>query len=250
MIHARKNRIDYGEQLIPPDGYTLDRAIGTTYSLDLETLMVLPVALFYSQTLEGSISQIRYDMLDSIINASRKITVFYQKGQLKVPPNYHHLMAYWEKGIREVLMPNYSQSFHPKVWAIRYVKKGDVTIYRLLVTSRNMTKSRDWDVAFSTQGEVGEKEIRRNKPLIHFLEFLNENSKDKIDKTFMYDLLKVDFDLPDKFDKLEFQPIGVKDNDKKMYANPISKTKWEFAFLIIKKNCVASTPTSSNKSSR
>lgn len=46
MLHPKNNRIDYGEQLIPPAGYELAHAIGTTYSLDLEALMVLPVALF------------------------------------------------------------------------------------------------------------------------------------------------------------------------------------------------------------
>ncbi len=51
MLHPKNNRIDYGEQLIPPDGYELAHAIGTTYSLDLEALMILPVALFYAQKL-------------------------------------------------------------------------------------------------------------------------------------------------------------------------------------------------------
>src|SRR5687767_5334591 len=122
MLHPKKNRIDYGEQLIPPEGYTLDQAIGTTYSLDLEALMILPVALFYAQPLDGSSSELRYDMLDAITKASEKITVYCQKGQIKVPNKFHYLIAYWEKGIQMVQMPEYTQSFHPKVWVIRYVK--------------------------------------------------------------------------------------------------------------------------------
>ena len=34
---SAKDRINYGEVLMQPVGYKLERAIGTTYSLDLET---------------------------------------------------------------------------------------------------------------------------------------------------------------------------------------------------------------------
>ena len=88
MLHPKSNRIDYGNQLIPPEGYHLDRAIGTTYSLDLEALMVLPVALFYSQPLDGDPSSLRYDMLEAITKAAEKITIYCQKGQIKVPHKF------------------------------------------------------------------------------------------------------------------------------------------------------------------
>lgn len=114
MLHPKNNRIDYGEQLIPPDGYESARAIGTSYSLDLEALMIVPVALFYAQKLDGTTDD--YDMLDAITKAADKISVCYQNGQLKVPQKYHHLIAYWESGIEPVNMPNHVNSFHPKVW--------------------------------------------------------------------------------------------------------------------------------------
>jgi len=63
-------------------------------------------------------------MLDAITKAADKIMVFCQKGQIKVPEKYHHLMAYWEKGIEEVTMADHVRSFHPKVWVIRYESKG------------------------------------------------------------------------------------------------------------------------------
>ena len=59
MLHPKNNRIDYGEQLIPPEGYELAYAVGTTYSLDLEALMILPVALFYAQKLDGNTDELR-----------------------------------------------------------------------------------------------------------------------------------------------------------------------------------------------
>ena len=59
MLHPKNNRIDYGEQLIPPEGYELAYAVGTTYSFDLEALMILPVALFYAQKLDGNPDELR-----------------------------------------------------------------------------------------------------------------------------------------------------------------------------------------------
>jgi hypothetical protein len=89
MLNPKKNRMDYGEQLIPPEeGYDLDYAVGTTYSLDLEAIMVLPVALFYSRLLDCSPDQLHYDVLDAITRSAEKIRVFCQKGKIKTPKKY------------------------------------------------------------------------------------------------------------------------------------------------------------------
>lgn len=235
MLHPKHNRIDYGDQLIPPQDYELSFAVGTTYSLDLEALMILPVSLFYAQKLDGSPDELRYDMLDAITKASDKITVYYQNGQLKVPQKYHHLMAYWENGIQAITMPNYNSSFHPKVWIIRYESKELPTKYRVLVTSRNLTFTRDWDVAFSTDGMVSDKEQTKNKPLIHFLEYLHNNGNKKIPNSFINDLRYVKFELPDKFDSLKFIPIGIPNvENNKIYNNPLTciKTNWDEMLII------------------
>ncbi len=234
MLDPKKNRIDYGEQLNPPDGYELEQAIGTTYSLDLEVLMLLPVALFYSQKLDGSPDELRYDMLDAITKAAEKITIYYQKGQLKVPQKYHFLMAYLEKGIEAVMMPNYLSSFHPKVWVVRYVCKGQPAIYRLLVTSRNLTFSRDWDVAFSTDGLVTNEEQPMVKPLFHFLNFLSSTGEKKIEATFLKDLMKVKFELPDRFESLSFMPIGIKNHENgKNYTNSLTENNSTYDEMLI-----------------
>ena len=70
MLHPKNDRIDYGEQLIPPEGYELTQAIGTSYSLDLEALMLVPVALFYAQHLDGNPDTPGYDMLEAITKAA------------------------------------------------------------------------------------------------------------------------------------------------------------------------------------
>lgn len=233
MLHPKNNRIDYGEQLIPPDGYELAEAVGTTYSLDLETLMVLPVALFYSQLIDETYDNLRFDMLESITRAAGKITVYYQNGQLKVPHKYHYLMAYWENGIVPVTMPNHVSSFHPKVWLIRYEAKGKPAKYRILITSRNMTNCRDWDVAFSSDGIVQDKEETRSKPLADFLIYLN-NRKRKISDKFISEIQFVKFDIPLPFDRMKFLPVGIPEGSGAgTYANVLTSSKKECDEMLI-----------------
>ena len=43
------DRTDYSSILMPPDGYRLDRAVGATYSLDLETLTAVAICLGLSE---------------------------------------------------------------------------------------------------------------------------------------------------------------------------------------------------------
>jgi hypothetical protein len=234
MLHPKNNRIDYGNQLIPPIGYELDRAVGTTYSLDLEALMIIPVALFYAQPLDGDPSQLRYDMLDAITKAADKITIFCQKAQIKVPSRFHYLLAYWEKGIKEIQMPSYIQSFHPKVWIIRYRHPTLPPVYRLLVTSRNLTFARDWDIAFSSEGIVGEEVLKQNLSLVDFIKSIDKRGNSNLPQNFYEDLTKVAFDKELlKFNKLSFHPIGISNSLEKLYRHPISTAKWWDEILII-----------------
>ena len=40
MLNPNNDRLDYGQVLAPPVNYKLDFAIGTTYSLDLDAVVV------------------------------------------------------------------------------------------------------------------------------------------------------------------------------------------------------------------
>ncbi|MBC7389680.1 MAG: phospholipase D family protein [Opitutaceae bacterium] len=234
MLHPKNDRIDYGEQLIPPEGYELTQAIGTSYSLDLEALMLVPVALFYAHHLDGNPDTPGYDMLEAITKAAEKITIFYQAGQLKVPRKYHPLIAYWEKGIQPVTMPNPVSSFHPKVWIIRYDSKTEPAIYRLLVTSRNLTFDRSWDVAFSTMGFVSDKQQASNQPLVDLLTHLSGLSKRSIPPSFLSDLQKVVFEKPEGIKAIKFWPVGIPNvaDANKKYSNQVTQKKWDELLII------------------
>jgi len=234
MLDAKVNRLDYGEQLIPPDSsYELDFAVGTTYSLDLEAIMVLPVAMFYSRLLDCSPDALHFDVLDAITQSASKIRVFCQKGKIKVPKKYNRLMAYWEKGITQVLMDSAYSSFHPKVWIVRFTKNGYAPFYRLLITSRNLTYAHDWDIAFATEGEVGGEVIDKTRPLIQFLQYLNQTDGKPYPKGFLEDLAKVTFNLPEGHRLMDFHPIGIHPHGSdKILTNPLKEKRWDDLTII------------------
>ncbi len=242
MLHPKHNWLDYGEQLIPPPGYELSYAVGTSYSLDLEALVMLPAALFYSQLLDThNPGEVKEDMLEAITQASDKISIFCQKGKIKVPKKYQYLIAFWEKGIKEIVMPNSFSSFHPKVWVIRFTAPDRPAFYRTIITSRNLTFARDWDIAFSTEGVVGRKKQEETGPLVDFIQYLSHEGKQEFPDDFVKDLARVTFDVPAGFDKLSFFPIGIPRTHKastktsiqaSTYLNPLEVEEWDELLII------------------
>lgn len=55
MLSPKDDRVDYGDKLRPPQGFELNCALATSFTLDLETLMCLPIALCFDNTLEGKL---------------------------------------------------------------------------------------------------------------------------------------------------------------------------------------------------
>ncbi|TWT62861.1 hypothetical protein [Rubinisphaera italica] len=97
MLDYKRDRLDYGEMLIPPEGYTLSRAIAATYSLDLNTLLSIPIALFYAQTLEGFEGGERIQLLDSIQKCPDVLKIYHQKGKIHVPRTQNRLYGLIEE---------------------------------------------------------------------------------------------------------------------------------------------------------
>ena len=213
MLDFHASRLDYGTLLGSPTGYILDRALATTYSLDLNALLAIPVALFYTQTLEGDLSGERLALLEAVRQLSEKVTLFHQAGKVQVPAQYNRLYAYLEDCLVPVVPQKPGHSFHPKVWVMRFKPKhkGDPIRFRLLVLSRNLTFDRSWDLAVNLEGEVTGKLQKDNEPVVDFVRYLLKQGNGKIEggTTFLQQLRKVAFQVPAGFGKLQFHPIGI-----------------------------------------
>ena len=209
----------YLSALKPPSGYSFDRAIGTTFTLDLFTLFAIPLS-FAKFEFKNRDDLLRSPI--SVLEALRRLTgkffVFCQRGQIKVPSSMNPLLSYLEKMIIEVSPPNPEGIFHPKVWVLRFVNDQDKKIiYRFLCLSRNITFDKSWDTILVLEGVVKGSFYARNRALSDFLMKLPFLAKKKPSKQIWEDIKKIaeevrhaDFKQPEGFyDDFRFWPIGI-----------------------------------------
>ncbi len=223
MLDYKKNRLDYGEQLIPPTGYRLKRAVAATYSLDLNTLLSIPVALFYAQTLEGIEGGERVQLLEAIQRCPEVLRIYHQAGKIHVPRHQNRLYGLLEDCVVGVPPRDVDSSFHPKVWVLRYEPEQGPARYRLVVLSRNLTYDRSWDIAATLDGDVSDQPQERNAPLLAFTRHLLSHETFDGAEAFLRDLSRVEFSPPHGFNgNFRFHPIGVEG-----HRNPVERQKGE-----------------------
>ena len=126
----------------------LGQAVATTFTLDLETAMSIPIAFARgrSQDLTDPIS-----VMEALRDCRDRIDIFCQAGAIRPPTSQSTLFAFLEPMITQVW--ERSRLFHPKVWLLRYDSPQGSRM-RLLVLTRNLTADRAWDLAVSLDGEI------------------------------------------------------------------------------------------------
>ena len=174
---SAKDRINYGEVLIPPVGFRLERAVGTTYSLDLETLTAVSIALGLIEDTDSELINNPISMLSALQKISDRIVVFCEAGQIKLPVKSNALCLTLEKMLVPVSIPfdkkmNRYPAFHPKTWLLEYSNAEGEKQYRFVVMSRNMTFDHSWDVACAMDGAVSSVGGIDSQPIVDFLIFL------------------------------------------------------------------------------
>ena len=156
---SAKDRINYGESLMPPTGYRLERAVGTTYSLDFETLTAIAISLGLIEDTDSELVNNPISMLNALQKVSDKIVVFCEAGQIKCPGKSNKLFLMLEKMIAPVTLPFDKKThgygaFHPKTWLLEYVNREGNKSYRFAIMSRNLTFDHSWDVACALDGRI------------------------------------------------------------------------------------------------
>ncbi len=131
------------EALRPPEGFVLEAAAGTSYSLDLETVLTVPVACAFYETTEVDIAENEVEpigLLDAIRRHAESITIFCQAGQIAVPVRRRTVFAWLEDAVYVVKPPRPHRLFHPKVWLARFrAIDGESALLRVLCATRNLT---------------------------------------------------------------------------------------------------------------
>ena len=227
MLNPSEDRLDYGNILIPPDSYILDFAVGTTYSLDLDALVGVCIALGLSVESDSNIMKDPVCLLEGLRRTGDKLALFCEAGQIYLPRKVSVLYTLLEKMVFQVVTKAMKgikyPSFHPKFWLLRYTNKEEV-LYRIVVLSRNLTFDRSWDICFYMDGKLGE-ETDKNIPVADFLKYLlkqlpkSEIAKAKQIRQLIKELDYVNFETGMKeFYDFEFIPSGVPCSEGGIYS--------------------------------
>jgi hypothetical protein len=94
------------KRLRPPSGYKLDQAIATTFSLDLLSLLMAPLALVFAEP--GDREDLLRDpiaFLEALRRTRDRLVVFCQAGRIAVPKLDTRLYSYLEPIVVEVQAP-------------------------------------------------------------------------------------------------------------------------------------------------
>ena len=211
---APDNRALLLDALRPPPGYSLDHTVGTTFTLDLETALMVPLA-FAGFRFDDNPDPI--EIMEALRRMSERLDIFCQAGAISAAAWPSDLVALLEKSIHEVRRPRPGRIFHPKVWALRFLDSSDESWYRLVVLSRNLTASRSWDTVLWFDGKPqGRRPIADNAPLGRLLAWLSdlavmELTSERRDALadLAEDLRRVHWELPDGARQVQFHPIGI-----------------------------------------
>lgn len=214
-----ETRLLYGDSLKPPPGYEFDCGVATTFSMDFETALAVPVSIaFLSSKNRDDVLSDHVALLEAVERTAKKLVVYVDAGQINAERGEgSRLASLLEKTVIEVKAPG-SGSFHPKLWALRFkpLDPDDPIKMRLLILSRNLTRDRSWDAALSLDGTVVSRPSAGNRPLHDLLKQLPgmavgsmDDARRRMTLAMADELRYVEWDMPAGCDALNFHVNGI-----------------------------------------
>ena len=219
------NRAALTEELIPPRGFRLAQAVGTTFTLDLNAALAVPLAFSgfrQSEEDSGRPDEQKTSVIAALLTVSEKIDIFAQAGALRAERT-SELFELLGPVIHQVA-PRQGMLFHPKAWFLEFQNDQDARSYRLICSSQNLTFDRTWDTMIRLDGvpadttEGGLRAAERNAPLHRFVEHLCTDEvltsrlpapRRRRIMDFSQRLSTVDWATPEGVKALRFQVFGV-----------------------------------------
>ena len=208
------------ELIRPPSGYHLDFAVLTTYTLDLEALLVLPLSVLAHP--DGGLEELLADPLglhQAIREAGDRVHAFVDEKGIAIPRSARSLYSMLESSVHAVRAPN-GGAFHPKVWVARFRSVGErpEELLRVAILSRNLTFDRSWDVALVSEAPIrSRRRVAASRPLHDFLLRLPQLGTNRIPQDVVErvealadQVTRTAFPAPDGFDSpIEFHSLGL-----------------------------------------
>ena len=102
MLNPNEDRQDYGSILSAPPNYELDFAIGTSYSLDLDSLIGASISLGLNEETDTVLKDNPIFLLEALRATGDKVALFCQKGSIHLPNNPTKLHILLEEMVFQV----------------------------------------------------------------------------------------------------------------------------------------------------
>jgi hypothetical protein len=204
------------DALRPPLGMRLDRAVATTFTLDLATALTVPLALA-GFNLSGTPDVVA--VMESLRSQADRLDIFAQAGMISASTWPGDLAALIEDSIHTVGRPRPGHLFHPKIWVLRFVApEEDEVRYRCLVSSRNLTGDRSWDVMLRLDSDPEHTKVNAdNDQLVRLFESLADMPGANLTPArregiaqLASDLRRVWWQMPDGVDRVRFLAFGIR----------------------------------------
>ncbi len=194
----------YMQLLRPDEGYQVDFAVGCTFSLNMDGLVAVPLALSGMGDAKTLSQQTAMYMMEGILRCSEKFVLFCNKGFIHTPANCQPLHSLMENSVVEISDNECPlANFHPKMWVIRQkpIDAQGLDVIKLIVMSRNLTFTKELDVAITVKGCVKKQEsYTKNKPVADFLRDLANKIDNNADRKKKIKALAKDFESVGGFD--------------------------------------------------
>ena len=157
----------------PPEGFQLDIAVATTYSLNLSSLILAPLAMAAHDQVSGGADSAPdpIALLESVRRYAQRTTVFCHAAAIHVPGTYQRIVAFAEDSVVQVLPKSAGKVFHPKIWVLRFINLDGNLRHRFICLSRNLTEDRSWDTVL-VMDEAPDGAGANTAPLVSFLQGL------------------------------------------------------------------------------
>jgi hypothetical protein len=196
------------EAVAPAAGYHLTHALMTSYSIDRDVVM----ALLCNMAGQGEVPlsengqdgfDWRLHLLSRIKSLKGKVAFCFEMG--RISPGQASKMDSLLPAFLCQIRPRAHQSFHPKLSILRFAagENSDI-IYRVLCSSRNLTRTPMWEVLFFVEGRLvqgrASRAPARGRELLPFIRHVFKPPSistqfGEIQRTFLRELPKVNFSV-------------------------------------------------------
>jgi hypothetical protein len=207
------NRFTLFDSLRPPEGFSFDGCIATTFTLDLKALLALPGIFAMHRDADAVTERPPVEILHAIRKYASQITIFAQAGEIAVPPSTK-VFGFLEGSVVPVTAPK-NGVVHPKVWVLRFAKNDspDETVLRVIIASRNLTFDSSWDsIVRLDQSDKGTSLA----PIVGLFEGLSNQAVSPIESShadrvssICSDLQNALFQIPSPFESMTSHILGI-----------------------------------------